>query len=61
MEVLMWVGEMIADIKQEILLVTEIGKEEEGMVRLSRMGYDHTIGYLNSYLMGKRQVLNWIR
>jgi hypothetical protein len=33
----MWVGEMIADIKQEILLVTEIGKEEESMVRLSRI------------------------
>jgi rhodanese-related sulfurtransferase len=38
---------MIADIKQEILLVTEVGKEEESMVRLSRIGYDHTIGYLN--------------
>ncbi|MBU0942385.1 MAG: MBL fold metallo-hydrolase [Flavobacteriaceae bacterium] len=43
----MWVGEMIADIKQEILLVTAIGKEEESMIRLSRIGYDHTIGYLN--------------
>ncbi|WP_341225387.1 MBL fold metallo-hydrolase [uncultured Arcticibacterium sp.] len=43
----MWVGEMIADIKQEILLVTEEGKEEESMVRLSRIGYDHTIGYLD--------------
>jgi rhodanese-related sulfurtransferase len=43
----MWVGEMIADIKQEILLVTEVGKEEESMVRLSRIGYDNTIGYLN--------------
>jgi len=43
----MWVGEMIADIKQEILLVTEPGKEEESMVRLSRIGYDHTIGYLD--------------
>ncbi len=43
----MWVGEMISDIKQEILLVTEVGKEEESMVRLSRIGYDHTIGYLN--------------
>ena len=42
----MWVGEMIADIKQEILLVTDEGKEEESMVRLSRIGYDHTIGYL---------------
>jgi len=43
----MWVGEMIADIKQEILLVAEVGKEEEAMVRLSRIGYDHTIGYLD--------------
>lgn len=42
----MWVGELINDIKQEILLVTEPGKEEETMIRLSRVGYDHTIGYL---------------
>jgi hydroxyacylglutathione hydrolase len=42
----MWVGEMISDIKQQILLVTEPGKEEESMIRLSRVGYDHTIGYL---------------
>lgn len=42
----MWVGEMITDIKQEILLVTEPGKEEEAIIRLSRVGYDHTIGYL---------------
>jgi hydroxyacylglutathione hydrolase len=43
----MWVGEMITDIQQEILLVTETGKEEETIIRLSRVGYDHTIGYLN--------------
>ena len=42
----MWVGEMIHDIEQEILLVPELGKEEESMIRLSRVGYDHTIGYL---------------
>lgn len=42
----MWVGEMISDIKQEILLITTLGNEEESMVRLSRIGYDHTIGYL---------------
>ena len=42
----MWVGEMIKDIKQEILLVTDLGKEEEAIIRLSRVGYDHTIGYL---------------
>jgi hydroxyacylglutathione hydrolase len=42
----MWVGELIPDIKQEILLVTEPGKEEESIIRLSRVGYDHAIGYL---------------
>jgi len=42
----MWVGEMITDINQEILLITDSGKEEETIIRLSRVGYDHTIGYL---------------
>jgi glyoxylase-like metal-dependent hydrolase (beta-lactamase superfamily II)/rhodanese-related sulfurtransferase len=42
----MWVGEMIPDIKQEILLVTEPEREEEAIIRLSRVGYDNTIGYL---------------
>ncbi|MFT6167873.1 MAG: rhodanese-related sulfurtransferase, partial [Vicingaceae bacterium] len=41
-----WVGEMIPDVKQEILLITDEGKEEEALTRLSRVGYDHTIGYL---------------
>lgn len=43
----MWVGEMIPDIQQEILLVTDEGKEEETITRLSRVGYDHAIGYLS--------------
>jgi glyoxylase-like metal-dependent hydrolase (beta-lactamase superfamily II)/rhodanese-related sulfurtransferase len=43
----MWVGEMIKDIKQEILLVTNKGEQEEAMIRLSRVGYDHTIGFLD--------------
>ncbi|MGV3638464.1 MAG: MBL fold metallo-hydrolase [Flavobacteriales bacterium] len=43
----MWVGELITDIKQAILLVTEPGKEEESIIRLSRVGYDNTIGYLD--------------
>ena len=41
-----WVGAMIPDIKQEILLVTDEGREEEVITRLARVGYDHTIGYL---------------
>lgn len=43
----MWVGEMIPDIKQKILLVSEEGTEEQAMIRLSRVGYDNTIGYLD--------------
>ncbi len=41
-----WVGEMIPDIKQEILLVANKGSEEEAIIRLSRVGYDGAIGYL---------------
>ena len=41
-----WVGEMIPDVKQPILLITEPGKEEEAVTRLSRVGYDNTLGYL---------------
>lgn len=41
-----WVGAMIPDIKQEILLITEPGTEEEVVTRLSRVGYDYVIGYL---------------
>jgi hydroxyacylglutathione hydrolase len=42
-----WVGALIPDIRQEILLVTDIGREEEVITRLARVGYDHTIGYLD--------------
>ena len=41
-----WVGAMIPDLKQEILVVAEAGKEEEVITRLARVGYDHAIGYL---------------
>jgi glyoxylase-like metal-dependent hydrolase (beta-lactamase superfamily II) len=41
-----WVGALIADVKQSILLVTEIGLEEETITRLSRVGFDKTLGYL---------------
>jgi len=42
----MWVGEMIPDINQEILLVAEPSRIEEVLIRLSRVGYDHCIGFL---------------
>jgi hydroxyacylglutathione hydrolase len=41
-----WVGAMIPDIKQEILLVAEPGREAEIITRLARVGYDFTIGFL---------------
>lgn len=42
----MWVGAVIQDIKQRIVLITPEGKEEETVTRLARVGYDHTVGYL---------------
>ncbi|GAB3220083.1 MBL fold metallo-hydrolase [Algoriphagus aestuariicola] len=41
-----WVGAMIPDLKQEILVVAEEGREEEVITRLARVGYDYAIGYL---------------
>ncbi|WP_298393591.1 rhodanese-like domain-containing protein [Flavobacterium sp.] len=41
-----WVGALILDSKQEILLVTPEGREEETIKRLARVGYDNTLGYL---------------
>jgi glyoxylase-like metal-dependent hydrolase (beta-lactamase superfamily II)/rhodanese-related sulfurtransferase len=41
-----WVGTLIPDLKQEILLVTDPGREEEVITRLARVGYDNAIGYL---------------
>jgi rhodanese-related sulfurtransferase len=55
-----WVGAMIPDIKQEILLVTDEGREEEVITRLARVGYDYTIGYLkggfNAWLQAGKEV-----
>ncbi len=42
-----WVGLLIADIKQEILIVAEPGTEDEVITRLARIGYDNAIGYLD--------------
>lgn len=41
-----WVGALIADVKQPILLVTEVGTEEESVTRLSRVGFDNILGHL---------------
>lgn len=41
-----WVGALIADVQQSILLVAPEGRVEEAITRLSRVGFDQTIGYL---------------
>ncbi len=41
-----WVGALIVDVKQPILLITDAGKEEEAVTRLARVGFDHVIGFL---------------
>lgn len=43
----MWVGAMIPDINQKLLIVADPGMEEEVLTRLSRVGYDQTIGFLD--------------
>lgn len=42
-----WVGAIIKDIKTKILLVCDPGLEEEAIMRLSRVGFDNVIGYLD--------------
>lgn len=42
-----WVGTLIPDIQQTILIIAEPGREEEIVTRLARVGYDHTIGFLD--------------
>lgn len=41
-----WVGALLADVEQKILLVVSPGREEEAVTRLSRVGFDKTLGYL---------------
>ncbi len=41
-----WVGALLADVEQKILLVVSPGREEEAVTRLSRVGFDRTLGYL---------------
>ncbi|HKX87174.1 MAG TPA: MBL fold metallo-hydrolase [Flavobacterium sp.] len=41
-----WVGTLIADVNQPILIVCDAGKEEETITRLSRVGFDNVLGHL---------------
>ena len=42
-----WVGALIKDVTQPILLVTPEGEEETTITRLSRVGFDNVLGYLD--------------
>ena len=50
-----WVGEILKDVKKNILLVVENGKELESIIRLSRVGFDNCIGYL------KNGIYSWVQ
>jgi hydroxyacylglutathione hydrolase len=41
-----WVGELIVDVNQPIILIVNEGREEEAVTRLARVGFDHTLGFL---------------
>ena len=43
-----WVGSLLRDVNQKILLVTPEGREEETITRLSRVGFDRVLGYLKN-------------
>lgn len=47
-----WVGALIRDTKQPILLITPKGMEKEAITRLSRVGFDNTLGYLEGGVEG---------
>ena len=42
-----WVGALITDLKTPIVFLAEPGKEEEVVIRLSRVGYDNALGFLS--------------
>lgn len=55
-----WVGAMIVDVQQPILLITNQGFEEEAVTRLSRVGFDNVIGHLQggfeTWLQARKEI-----
>lgn len=55
-----WVGAMIVNVKQPILLIADLGTEEEAVTRLSRVGFDNVLGFLSggfeTWLNDKREI-----
>ncbi len=50
-----WAGAMLMNVTQPILLITPEGREEETIMRLSRVGFDHVLGYLNGGMIAWKQ------
>ena len=50
-----WVGAILADVDQKILLVVPPGRQEEAVTRLSRVGFDNTLGYLEGGIDGWKE------
>jgi hydroxyacylglutathione hydrolase len=53
-----WVGALIVNTRQPLLLVTPEGKEEEAVTRLARIGFDNTIGYLKGGFTAWKKAAN---
>jgi glyoxylase-like metal-dependent hydrolase (beta-lactamase superfamily II)/rhodanese-related sulfurtransferase len=52
-----WVGALVPDINQPILLIAPQGRESEAITRLARVGYDNTLGFLaGSFAAWKEQL-----
>ncbi len=55
-----WVGTLIPDLNQRFVLITPSDREEETIMRLARVGYDHTVGFLeggiDSWIADKGEV-----
>jgi len=45
-----WVGSLLGNVNQKLLLVIPEGREEETLIRLSRVGFDQVLGYLEGGL-----------
>ncbi|MES2131856.1 MAG: MBL fold metallo-hydrolase [Bacteroidota bacterium] len=50
-----WVGALITDLQQPIILVTPAGREEETVTRLSRVGYDNCLGFIENGIEAWKQ------
>ena len=53
-----WVGALITDLKQAIILVTPKGREQEAVMRLSRVGYDNCVGFVDGGVDAWKQAGN---